>query len=99
MRFCPANGVRDIALSKSFPTPTVSELFWVVIRLAEGPPLEAWPEPTAPMAPEPLGPEMFTPVKLMTVIDDATDWERFAETCTLVMALDAKARQISEVPD
>jgi hypothetical protein len=53
----------------------------------------------APMAPEPLVPEMFTPVKVMTVRDDTTDWERFAETWALPKALGAKARQISEVPD
>ena len=51
------------------------------------------------MAPEPLVPEMFTAVKLMTVMDDTTDWERVAVTCALAKAFAAKARQISEVPD
>lgn len=73
MMLCPVNGVRDNALSKSFPTPTVKELFWVVVRLAVGPPPDAWPEPMAPMAPEPLVPEMSIPLKLITVMDDTTD--------------------------
>jgi hypothetical protein len=30
----------------------------------------AFPVPVAPMAPEPLVPVMFTPVKLMTVIEE-----------------------------
>ena len=37
--------------------------------VAEGAPRLAFPVPVAPMAPEPLVPDVSTPVKLITVID------------------------------
>ena len=70
----------------------------MVTREAEGAPAEALPEPMAPMAPEPLVPVRSTPLKLVTVIEEATLWERVAETVTLLRAEVAKALQISEVP-
>ena len=36
-------------------------------------------EPMAPMAPEPLVPVRSTPLKLVTVIEEATLWERVAD--------------------
>ena len=58
--------VREIALSQSLPTPITSELLLVVTREAAGAPGLAFPEPIAPMAPEPPVPLVFTPVKLST---------------------------------
>ncbi len=52
----------------------------------------------APMAPEPLVPVRSTPLKLVTVIEEATLWERVAEKVTLLRAEVAKALQISELP-
>jgi hypothetical protein len=50
------------------------------------------------MAPDPFVPEVFTPVKLITVIDEATLWDSVAVTVMLLTAEAAKARQISDVP-
>ena len=50
------------------------------------------------MAPEPLLPDVSTPAKLMTVKEETTLCERVAVTATLLRGVDAKARQISEVP-
>jgi hypothetical protein len=52
----------------------------------------------APIAPDPLVPEVFAPVKVTTVIEDTTLCERVAVTVTLVNGEAAKARQISAVP-
>ena len=71
-RVCPDPGVRAIASSKSLPTPKTQELFRVVTRLAVGAPEDAFAVPVAPIAPDPFVPEGSTPVKLMTVIDEAT---------------------------
>jgi len=68
------------------------------MREAVGPPEDALPVPVAPTAPEPFVPEVSTPVKLITVIEAATDWERVAVTVTALKALGAKARQISASP-
>jgi hypothetical protein len=81
------------------PTPTTNELFWVVTSDAVGAPGSAFPVPTAPIAPDPLVPEVFTPEKLITVIDEHTLWESVAVTVTLLSVVVAKARQISAVPD
>jgi hypothetical protein len=50
------------------------------------------------MAPDPFVPEGSTPVKVTTVIDDATLCERFAVTVALLSAEVEKARQISASP-
>jgi len=44
----------------------------VVTRVAVGAPGLALPLPTAPMAPEPFVPEVLTPLKLMTVMEEST---------------------------
>ena len=50
------------------------------------------------MAPEPLLPEVSTPVKLTTVIEEATLWDNVAVIETLFRFVDVKARQTSDVP-
>jgi hypothetical protein len=45
------------------------------------------------MAPDPFVPEVFTPVKLITVIDEAALWDSVAVTVMLLTAEAAKARQ------
>lgn len=90
--------VRGAALSQSFPTPKTHELLRVVTRLALGAPELAFVAALAPIAPEPFVPDVSTPVKLSTAMDEATLCERFAVTATPVNAEGAKARQISAVP-
>lgn len=87
-----------MALSKSFPTPNIHELFRVVIRVAEGAPDVALALPTAPIAPEPLIPDVSTPLKLMTVIEDDTLCDSVAVTVAPLNGAGAKARQISDPP-
>ena len=70
------------APSKSTPTPTTHEPLRVVLKLAVGAPLLEFPVPVAPTAPEPFVPEVSTPVKVITVIDDATLCESVAVTFT-----------------
>ena len=82
----------------STPTPITNELLRVVTKEALGAPVDAFPVPTAPMAPEPFVPEVSTPAKLMTVIEDVTFCERVAVTDTVLSGIGAKARQISAVP-
>jgi hypothetical protein len=50
------------------------------------------------MAPEPLVPDVSTPTKLITVIDETTLCDMVAVTETPVNGAVAKARQISDVP-
>jgi hypothetical protein len=50
------------------------------------------------MAPEPLLPDGSTPLKLTTVMDDATPWGKAAVTLTEASGEEANARQISAVP-
>src|SRR5262245_48885382 len=52
----------------------------------------------APIALAPLTPDVSAPLKLTTVIDDATDWASVAVTVTFVSGDAATARQISAVP-
>jgi hypothetical protein len=52
----------------------------------------------APIAPEPLVPEVFTPEKDTTVMDADTFWERLAATLIPLRGVGEKARQISDVP-
>jgi hypothetical protein len=87
-----------MALSKSFPTPKTHELFRVVTRVAVGAPDEAFALRIAPIAPEPLAPEVSTPLKLITVSEEATLLDRVAVTVTLLKGEGANARQISDVP-
>jgi len=54
--------------------------------------------PVAPIAPEPPLPDVSTPVKVITVIDDTTLCESVAVTFTGPKAEVANARQISAVP-
>lgn len=82
-----------MALLQSSPTAKTQELFRVVTRLAIGAPVAAFPVPVAPTTPE-----GSTPVKVSTVIDAATLWDRVAVTDTFVNTPDANARQISAVP-
>jgi len=50
------------------------------------------------MAPEPLEPDVSTPMKLITVIEEIALCERFAVTETLLSGDGENARQISAVP-
>jgi hypothetical protein len=50
------------------------------------------------MAPDPLVPVESTPVKLITVREELTLWERVAVTVTLFIGAAEKALQISDVP-
>jgi hypothetical protein len=54
--------------------------------------------PVAPIAPEPFVPEVSTPAKLITVMEQPTLWEIVAVTVTLFKGKGANARQISEDP-
>ena len=85
-------------MSKSLPTPTTSEPLRVVTSVAEGAPAVAFPVPVAPMAPEPPVPDVSTPVKLITVIDEATLWESVAVAVALFNTDGARVRQTSDVP-
>jgi hypothetical protein len=59
----------------------------------------AFPVPTAPIAPAPFVPDGSTPVKLSTVMDEATLCDNVAVTVTPLNADGANARQISAVPN
>src|SRR5260370_23191726 len=74
------------------------ELFRVVVRGGGGGAEVALAPAVAPIAPDPFVPEVSTPAKLMTSIDEATFCERVAVTETLLSGLGANARQISAVP-
>src|SRR5438874_7554570 len=93
----PAPRVRAIALSKSLPTPKTHELARVVTSVADGAPAALLDLATAPIAPEPFVPVVSTFEKLTTVIDEATDCDRFADTVTFVSGAAANARQLSLV--
>ena len=56
------------------------------------------PPAVAPMAPEPLVPDVSTPVKLITVMDAAADCDSVAVTFTALNGFAENARQISAVP-
>src|SRR6266849_2318398 len=87
-----------MAFVKSFPTPNTQELLRVVTSVAVGAPDPAFPLPIAPMAPEPLVPDVSTPVKLITVMEEAVTCDRVAVTETLLTGAGAKARQTSASP-
>jgi carbamate kinase len=70
----------------------------VVTRVAVDAPDLAFALLIAPIAPEPLVPEVFTPEKDITVRDDDTFWERLAATLIPLRVVGEKARQISDVP-
>jgi len=85
-------------LSQSLPTPKTQEPFRVVTRVALGAPALLLVAALAPIAPDPLVPDVSAPVKLTTVIEDATPCESLAVTLMPVKGDGAKARQISAVP-
>ena len=87
-----------MALSQSLPTPSTMELLRVVVSEAVGAPEAALALAVAPIAPDPFVPEVSTPAKLMTSIDETTFCERVAVTKTLLSGFGANARQISAVP-
>ena len=70
----------------------------MVTSVAAGVPDTPLPLPIAPIAPEPLVPDVLMPLKLITVIEDDTLCESEAVTVTLFNAEGANARQISAVP-
>ena len=80
------------------PIPNTQELFRVVTSEALGAPDGALAVPVAPMAFAPLVPEVSTPVKLRTVMDDTTLCDTVAVTDTLLSGALANALQISAVP-
>ena len=69
-----------------------------MVSVAVGAPEVAFADLIAPMAPEPFVPDVSTPEKLTTEIEDVVDREVRAVTVTLESGADANARQISEVP-
>jgi len=71
----------------------------VVISVAVGAPDPAFALAVAPMAPEPLVPEVSTPVKVRIVIDAATLWDKLALTVARERVDGANARHISAVPN
>src|SRR5208337_1936905 len=93
-----APSVRAVALSQSSPTPKTQELFLVVARLPVGAPEAALALALAPMAPAPLAPVASAPIKLTTVIEATTLWEKVAVTATLESWAGANARHTSAVP-
>ena len=70
----------------------------MVTILTDGAPDEALSEFLAPIAPEPLLPDVSAPMKLITVMEEMTDWERVAVTVTRLKTEGANARHISAVP-
>ena len=52
----------------------------MVTRLAVGAPRLELPDPVAPIAPEPLVPDVSAPVNATTVIDATTFWDNVAVT-------------------
>jgi hypothetical protein len=52
----------------------------------------------APIAPDPFVPEVFTPLKLTTVIEENTLCDKVAVAVALLSVEAEKARQISAVP-
>ena len=70
----------------------------MVVKVAVGAPEAALPLATAPIAPDPLAPDESAPVKLMTVIEEATLWDRVAVADTPLNGEGAKVLHISEVP-
>ena len=80
------------------PTPNTHELFRVVTSVAVGAPLAALALLVAPIAPDPFVPEVDTPVKLITVIEEITLWDSVAVTVTPLKGAVANALQISDVP-
>jgi hypothetical protein len=80
------------------PTPITQELALLVSREAAGAPGFAFPEPMAPMAPEPLVPVVLTPVKLITVMEALTLCDSVAVAVVALSLAEANVRQISAVP-
>lgn len=70
----------------------------VVTSVAVGAPDDPLPVPVAPIAPEPLVPDVSTPVKLITVMDAATDCDSVAVTVTALKGFAENVLQISAVP-
>src|SRR5882762_7475819 len=87
-----------MALSQSLATASTKELLRVVVSEAAGAPEAPLALAVAPIAPDPLVPDVSTPAKLMTSIDEGTFCERVAVTETLLSRFGANARQISAVP-
>jgi hypothetical protein len=87
-----------MGLSQSTPTPKTQELFRVVTSVALGAPGFALADAVAPTAPDPLAPDVSTPLKLTTVMDESTGADSVAVTVTFVSGAGANARQISAVP-
>jgi hypothetical protein len=70
----------------------------VVVSPAVGAPEDLFALAVAPIAPEPFVPDVSTPLKLRSVIVEATLCESVAVTEILLRRDGAKARQISDVP-
>jgi hypothetical protein len=66
--------------------------------MAAGAPVEALALAIAPIAPDPLVPDGSAPVKLTTVKEETTFWDRVAVTETPLRIEGANARHISEEP-
>lgn len=80
------------------PTPDTQEFARVVTSDAEGANVDPLLPPIAPIAPEPFVPDVSTPVKLITVMEAATDCDNVAVTITALNGFAVNARQISAVP-
>src|SRR5262245_30472313 len=70
----------------------------VVVSVAVGAPEAAFADETAPIAPDPIVPEVSTPAMLTTVSDAADACASVAVTDTLDSGAAANARQISDTP-
>jgi hypothetical protein len=66
----PVPAVREMALSKSFPTPKIQDPLRVLVSVTFGAPELAFDAAVAPIAPDPLDPDTSTPEKLTIVIDE-----------------------------
>jgi hypothetical protein len=64
---CPFPGVRAVVAVGSSPTPKTKEFPRVVTSVADGAPLDALPDPTAPIAAAPFTPEESAP-KMPTMV-------------------------------
>ena len=54
-----------------------------MVTLADGAPVLALFAAVAPIAPDPFAPIVFTRLKLLTVIEETTLWERVARVASL----------------
>lgn len=94
----PVPGTCATAPVGSSPTPKINELARVVTSVAEGAPVEEFPDPTAPIAADPFVPDVSTPRTLMIVVRESLNANGFAVICKSGRIPLEKVRQISVDP-